>query len=306
MLPTRVLGLPPINRNWLEARQEIQARLYWGPCCGSRSENKQQVPSLACSLRGWRACSLYTVRVGVVCSPLWWWCVQGGMRSTLLLLLPPWFCYRLFKSSSWVFWSFCIFWVQNLSQLCMHAVIFSPIQFLCILGLEKSCVWVQALQHCSKGSQVPACLTHCWRNASTILSTGSLHNQHLQQWFRSALWVTPTVTGKGRGQSPHVWAWRVLLLPSCSHILASPALCFINSSLLPSRLLCRPGLPILTRNQTGWQVNLRAGPGQSIQEALTGTTWEPQRLLSIYIGMWHSFCIRRENSLHFFFFSSIR
>ena len=36
---------------------------------------------------------------------------------------------------------------------------FSPILFLCILLLKERCVQVQALQHCSKGSQVPVCLT---------------------------------------------------------------------------------------------------------------------------------------------------
>ena len=45
----------------------------------------------------------------------------------------------------------------------MHAVIFSPIQFLCILLLEEQCVQGQALQQRgpgpSKGAQVPACLT---------------------------------------------------------------------------------------------------------------------------------------------------
>ena len=30
----------PINRNWPETRQEIQARLYWGPCCSRGSGNK--------------------------------------------------------------------------------------------------------------------------------------------------------------------------------------------------------------------------------------------------------------------------
>ena len=40
--------------------------------------------------------------------------------------------FRLFKTGSWDFWSLCIFWVQNLPQLYLPAVIFSPIQFLCI------------------------------------------------------------------------------------------------------------------------------------------------------------------------------
>ena len=45
--------------------------------------------------------------------------------------------------------------VHNLPQLRVYAVIFSPFYFLCILLLEKTFVQVQALQHCSKGSQVP-------------------------------------------------------------------------------------------------------------------------------------------------------
>ena len=50
------------------------------------------------------------------------------------------------------------------SRICpscpMHTVIFSSIQFLCILLLEERCVQIQALQHCSRGSQVPACLSY--------------------------------------------------------------------------------------------------------------------------------------------------
>ena len=56
------------------------------------------------------------------------------------------FCSRLFKSGSWGFWSLCIFWVQNFPQLSMYAVVFSPIQFLCILLFQERCVQVQALQ----------------------------------------------------------------------------------------------------------------------------------------------------------------
>ena len=62
----------PINRHWLETRQEIQARLYWGPRC-SREEWEQVTGSLACSFpeRGGRSGSLCVVRVTVcpgVCS----------------------------------------------------------------------------------------------------------------------------------------------------------------------------------------------------------------------------------------------
>ena len=70
----------PINRNWLQTRQEIQARLYWGPCC-SRGEWEQVTGSLACSFpgRGGRSGSLYVVRVTV-------WSVQRGTRGLLLTL----------------------------------------------------------------------------------------------------------------------------------------------------------------------------------------------------------------------------
>lgn len=45
-------------------------------------------------------------------------------------------------------------------------------------------------------------------------------------------------------------------LPHGSQVLAVVSLCFIGSSkVLPSGLLCRPQLPILERNQTGWQVH---------------------------------------------------
>ena len=49
--------------------------------------------------------------------------------------------------------------VLNLPQR-MQAVIFNHIQFLCILLLQERCIQVQALQHCSEGSQVPACLVN--------------------------------------------------------------------------------------------------------------------------------------------------
>ena len=55
----------PVNRNWIEAKQEIQARLCWG-LCGSRREQNQTTASLACWLwrREW-VCSLCGVRVEV-------------------------------------------------------------------------------------------------------------------------------------------------------------------------------------------------------------------------------------------------
>ena len=70
----------------------------------------------------------------------------GGMCSTLLLLpaFQKWqlgFFFGLFLS-----------FVQNLPQRHLDAVIFSPIQFLCILLLEERCVQVQ---HCSTAAEGP-------------------------------------------------------------------------------------------------------------------------------------------------------
>ena len=104
-----------INGNWSEARQEIQARLYWDPFCAGGSKNKQQFPLLACSLRGNELVPY--VRWGYVqvqgsgwndgsgcLLPFWWCCVQGSCAV-------PCFCSRLFRSGRWSFWSLFFFWI---------------------------------------------------------------------------------------------------------------------------------------------------------------------------------------------------
>ena len=65
--------LASFNRNWSEARQEIQARLYWGPCCGGGEWEPATGSLLGCSLRArGQAGSLYGMRVGV--------CPKGWLR----------------------------------------------------------------------------------------------------------------------------------------------------------------------------------------------------------------------------------
>ena len=110
----------PVNRNWLEARQEIQARLYWGPCrsTAQRGENSRLLCLLVLSEAG-QACSLCGVEVcpGVrlegwlrwFAHPLGGGMCRGPCPSTLLLLPTPCFCSRLFRSDSWVFWSLFFF-----------------------------------------------------------------------------------------------------------------------------------------------------------------------------------------------------
>ena len=80
----------------------------------------------------------------MVCPPHRWCCVQGCMHSTLLLLLAlqKWpLGFRLFVS-----------FVQNLPQLRMLTVIFSPLEFLCVLLPKETFVQVQALQQRVSGS----------------------------------------------------------------------------------------------------------------------------------------------------------
>ena len=78
------LAFPTINRNWLEFRQEIQARLYLGPCC-STEEQEQTVGSLGCFFPevGWTG-SLNDVRVEV--------CGGAGLEGWLRRFAHPLSC----------------------------------------------------------------------------------------------------------------------------------------------------------------------------------------------------------------------
>ena len=119
----------PINRSWQEARQEMQARLYWGVCY-SRGEREQTTGSPPAA---WGEVSLFPIwGEGGGGSRNWsgWRGLPsglptplvelsaGGRCSALLLLRTLCFCFRLLRSGSWVFWSLCIFWIQNVPQLC--------------------------------------------------------------------------------------------------------------------------------------------------------------------------------------------
>ena len=111
--------------------------------CSSWSENKQQVPLLAHSLGevNWFLirCEERTVSRGwargvtsVFCPSLRWYCVQKTCTV-------PCFCSQFFRSGSCVFWSLWIFCSE-----------FAP-------TVQYFVAEEQALQHCSKGCQVPAC-----------------------------------------------------------------------------------------------------------------------------------------------------
>ena len=152
---------PPIP-----SRPTPTARLYWGLCC-SRWEPEQTTVSLACSLLGGRgggdvACSLHGVRVWVcpgVRPEGWLRCFTHPLGSVVCRGHAQYPAFAPGSSKLAVgFFGLFVSFVQNLPQLRRNVVIFSPIQFLCILLLEERCVQVQVLQHYSKGSQVPTCL----------------------------------------------------------------------------------------------------------------------------------------------------
>ena len=75
------------------------------------------------------------------------------MLSTLLLLLTPCFCSRLFRSGSWILVS--LYLLSSICPNCTCSVIFSLIFSLCILLLEERFVQVQTLQHCPSLSHPP-------------------------------------------------------------------------------------------------------------------------------------------------------
>ena len=104
-----------INRNWLQAWQEIQARLHWYPCC-SRGQWEQTADGLACTLSPRGGTSLFLIwgeaqivsrgQAGgvawVFCPPLRCCCVQGACSV-------PCFCFqhRFY---------FFFFWLQTLQK----------------------------------------------------------------------------------------------------------------------------------------------------------------------------------------------
>ena len=115
LIQNRVLGLPQS----IGARQEIQARLYWGPCC-SRREREQVTGSLSRSIKGGASWFLIWGEGSSVCPGVtaegWLRCFAppsvvlsaGGTRSTLLLLPTPFLLPALQKwQLGWVW--FCLF-----------------------------------------------------------------------------------------------------------------------------------------------------------------------------------------------------
>ena len=147
-----------INRNWSEARQEIQARLYWGPCCRT-GEREQTTSSLARSLRGgWRACSLHGVRVGM-------WpgvgarCGLGGLPTPLVVVCAgghaQYPAFALGSSIVAVGGGFLVF-LYLLSIICPNCACTQL--FLVLCSFFVFCCWrtgVSRCKHCSTAAKGP-------------------------------------------------------------------------------------------------------------------------------------------------------
>ena len=118
----------PINRNWLGARPDIQARL-WDPCCSS-GEQEQATGSLLDP--SWVGPSLFLVWGDIrVCPRVRLeWSVGGlptpsGIQGTCAVHC---FCSWLFRIGCWVgFFFFFLYLLSRICPSCMHAVIFSPL-----------------------------------------------------------------------------------------------------------------------------------------------------------------------------------
>ena len=145
-----------INKNWSEARQENQARLYGDPRCieGMKTSNRIRlltpwrgwaVPSTGWE-QGWIQGSGWRGDLGGLTILGWYW-VQGAMHSTLLSFLSP--ALHKWHLGSW---SLCIL----LSIICPNCS--CKQLFLIPDSSFVFCCWRRRLsrcEHCSKGSQVP-------------------------------------------------------------------------------------------------------------------------------------------------------
>ena len=90
----------------------------------------------------------------VVCPPVWWRCVQSHVQYPVLAPGSSEVAVGFFFVSLYLF-------VHNLPQLCMpmQAVIFDPLQFLCILFLKDMFVQVHTLPQ-----KVPGPRLSQWHN----------------------------------------------------------------------------------------------------------------------------------------------
>ena len=147
-----------INRNWLEARQESQVRLYWGLCC-SRGKWEQTTDSLACLLPV-RGASLFliqnkssSIRGVFKGQGLRWFAYPlGGVVCKGVIFLPtPCYCSRLFKSVAIRFFRLFVSFGPQFILMCTQLFLV-PYSFFVFCGLRRC---VSKYEHCSTAAKGP-------------------------------------------------------------------------------------------------------------------------------------------------------
>ena len=105
----------------------------------------------------------------MVCPPLRWCRVQGGMCSTLLLLQALQKCQLGFLVSLYLLSRIC----PTCTCTRLVLVLYS---FLVFFAPGEVCVQMQALQHCREGPRFQACLNFDpWRMLYLSIDSGILH-----------------------------------------------------------------------------------------------------------------------------------
>ena len=154
----------------------------WEVAAAAAAKSLQPCPTLCDSIDGsppgspvpWILQARILEWVAILFSNAWKWKLKGKSLSHVRLLVTPWttayqaplsmgFSRQEYWSGVPLPWEVAVrlFWisleglvflyllVQNLPQLCVHAVNFSPLKFLCILLLEEN---LSRCKHFSKGS----------------------------------------------------------------------------------------------------------------------------------------------------------
>ena len=136
----------PINRNWPQARQKkkLKQGFIGAPFKGIREEEKASNRFPRVLPEGGPSGSFYGVKAGPCTIP----CFCSGQP-----VFPP-------SSLEVGFLGLFVSFVHNLPQLHTHAVIFSPIQFLCVLLLEEMFIQVHALQQSIPGPSLSQYLSN--------------------------------------------------------------------------------------------------------------------------------------------------
>ena len=162
----------PVSRNWSEARQEIQARLYWGLCCSmGKWDQLCKWRGQACSLMGWGEEYLQGS----------WLHVQGACAVPCFCSRHPVFALGAYKLASGVLVS--VFWGPEFTPS-VHACCYLPSHIVCLHFVAGEEVYPDASSVALQERVPGPSLSQFWKWTFFLLS--SLNCQLL-------LYITATV-----------------------------------------------------------------------------------------------------------------